>query len=204
MDQRDQQPQGHDAPGPQPYYGTQWAAAPQHPTVRRRTAIGFGIGALIVGAGIGAAGHSDKTTATAATTAAASAATATATVTTTQTAPAPAAVTITAKAAAAPAAPTVTVTATATAAAPTSAAATGISEGTYVIGTDIKPGLYKTSGPVDTGDLANCYWERDRDLSGGMGSIIANDNTTGPTTVQISSSDKAFKTSGCAPWVKVG
>jgi hypothetical protein len=197
MDQRDQQPQDYNAPGPQPYYVPQMPPAPPHPTVRRRTAIAIGIGALIVGAGIGAAGHSNKTTDTAA----ASTPQATATVSTTQTAPAPAAVTITAKAAAAPAAPTVTVTA----AAPTSAAPAGIGDGTYVVGTDIKPGLYKTTGPADDGSgLANCYWERDRDLSGGMDSIIANDNSNGPTTVQISSGDKAFKTSGCASWVKIG
>jgi hypothetical protein len=198
MEQPDQQPQDYNAPGPQPYYGPQSPTAPQHPTVRRRTAIGIGIGALILGAGIGASGHNNKTTDAAAT----GAPKATATVTTTHTAPAPAAVTITAKAAAAPAAPTVTVTAAAAAA--TSAAPAGIGDGTYVVGTDIKPGLYKTSGPADTGALANCYWERDRDLSGGMDSIIANDNASGPTTVQISASDKAFKTSGCAPWVKVG
>jgi len=200
VEQRDQQPQDNNAPGPQPYYEPQAPAAPQHPTVRRRTAIGIGVGALIIGAGIGAAGHSNKTTTT--TTSAAGDPKTAVTVTTTQTAPAPAAVTVTAKAAAAPAAPTVTDTVTA--AAPTSAAPAGISDGTYVVGTDIKAGLYKTSGPADSGDLANCYWERDRDLSGGMGSIIANDNPNGPTTVQISSSDKAFKTSGCAPWVKIG
>src|SRR3977135_2333332 len=61
-DQRDQQPQDYNAPGPQPYYVPQLPSAPPHPTVRRRTAIAIGIGALILGAGIGAAGHSNKTT----------------------------------------------------------------------------------------------------------------------------------------------
>jgi hypothetical protein len=171
------------------------------PAVRRRTAILIGVGALLVGGGIGAAGKSNKTTDTTAATASAKATTI---VTATQTAPAPVPITVTAKAAAAAAAPPVTATVTVTAAAPTSAAPAGIGDGTYVVGTDIKAGLYKTAGPADTGGFANCYWERDRDLSGGMGSIIANDNTSGPTTVQISSSDKAFKTSGCATWVKVG
>ncbi|MEY9908368.1 hypothetical protein ABIA35_004601 [Catenulispora sp. MAP12-49] len=205
MEQQDQQPLGYNAPGPQPYYGPpQPPVAPHHPTVRRRTAIAIGVGALILGAGIGAAGKDPKT----ADTAAATTTKAATTVTATQTAPAPAPVTVTAKAAAAPAAPAVTTTATATvtvtAAAPTSAAPSGIGDGTYVVGTDIKPGLYKTSGPADSGALANCYWERDRDLSGGMDSIIANDNASGPTTVQISAGDKAFKTDGCAPWVKIG
>ncbi len=86
---------------------------------------------------------------------------------------------------------------------PSAAAPASIGDGTYVVGTDIKPGLYKTSGPADA-SIPICYWERDRDLSGGIGSIIANDNSNGPTTVQISSSDRAFKTSGCATWVKIG
>lgn len=85
------------------------------------------------------------------------------------------------------------------------AAPAGLRDGTYVVGTDLKPGLYKTSGQSDTSNqLPSCYWERDRDLSGAASSIIANDNVKGPTTVQISASDKAFKTSGCAPWVKIG
>ena len=195
----------HDLHQPYPAFGPAAQYAPPtvapKPIVRRRTAIFIGVGALILGAGIGAAGKNNKTTDT---TAAAAPAKATTIVTATQTAPVPAPVTITAKAAAAPIAPPVTATVTVTAAAPTSAAPAGIGDGTYVVGTDIKPGLYKTTGPADTGDLANCYWERDRDLSGGMGSIIANDNTSGPTTVQISASDKAFKSNGCASWVKVG
>ena len=128
-----------------------------------------------------------------------------ASVATTVTAPAPAgaAVTVTKTQAAPAAAAVAPVTVTETVPAASSAAPAGIGDGTYVVGTDIKPGLYKTTGPSDS-SLPNCYWERDRDLSGGMDSIIANDNPKGQTTVQIASSDKAFKTSGCAPWVKVG
>ena len=88
--------------------------------------------------------------------------------------------------------------------APTTAARVVIpGDGTYIVGSDIKPGRYKTTGPADS-SFPNCYWERDRDLDGGVGSIIANDNTQGQTTVQIRSSDAAFKTTGCADWVKVG
>jgi len=84
------------------------------------------------------------------------------------------------------------------------AAVTIPGDGTFAVGTDIKPGLYKTTGPAPDSSFPNCYWERDKDLSGGMGSIIANDNSKGPTTVQIATGDKAFKTSGCANWTKVG
>jgi hypothetical protein len=86
---------------------------------------------------------------------------------------------------------------------PTTASATIPGDGTYVVGTDIKPGLYKTSGPSASG-FGDCYWEREKDLSGGFGSILANDNAKGQTTVKILSSDAAFKTSGCADWVKIG
>jgi hypothetical protein len=88
--------------------------------------------------------------------------------------------------------------------APTTAAPVVIpGDGTYIVGTDIKPGRYKTTGPADS-SFPDCYWERDRNLDGGLGSIIANDNTQGQTTVQIRSGDAAFKTTGCADWVKVG
>ncbi|NUR32271.1 MAG: hypothetical protein HOV83_41575 [Catenulispora sp.] len=98
------------------------------------------------------------------------------------------------------------VTVTSTAAAPSSAppaAAAGFGDGTYIVGTDIKPGLYKTTGPAAS-VIPNCYWERERDLEGGLNSIIANDNAKGQTTVKIASTDKAFKTSGCNQWVKIG
>lgn len=98
------------------------------------------------------------------------------------------------------------VTVTTTAAAPSSAPpapAEGIGDGTYVVGTDIKAGLYKTTGPASS-EFPNCYWARERDLDGGLNSIIANDNTQGPTTVKIASTDKGFKTSGCKAWVKIG
>jgi len=72
-------------------------------------------------------------------------------------------------------------------------------DGTYIIGTDIQPGTYRTSGPASDGD--NCYWERDKDLNGTVDSIIANNNSSGPQTVHISATDAAFQTDGCAGWV---
>lgn len=106
-------------------------------------------------------------------------------------------------------APTVTVTATATktvtktkTVAP-KAAATIPGEGTFVVGSDIKPGTYKTSGPSDS-SLPNCYWARLKGTSGAFGDIIANGNPGGQTTITISSGDKAFQTSGCADWKKIG
>ncbi|MET9617535.1 hypothetical protein [Kitasatospora indigofera] len=47
-----------------------------------------------------------------------------------------------------------------------------------------------------------CHCERSKDSSGGLDSIIANDNLTGQGVATIKSSDKVFKTAGCQVWVK--
>jgi hypothetical protein len=79
---------------------------------------------------------------------------------------------------------------------------TSFGDGTYAVGTDILAGTYHTIGQNNTNPLG-CYWERDTDTSGNTSSIIANNIGKGPTTVTISASDGAFKTSGCNTWTKV-
>lgn len=69
--------------------------------------------------------------------------------------------------------------------------------GLYEVGSDIKPGKYKSSG----GDL--CYWARLSSLDGQYSSIIANSASTGPQVVVIKSTDKGFKTQSCGEWVAV-
>ncbi|MCT7351309.1 hypothetical protein N4P33_03880 [Streptomyces sp. 15-116A] len=76
-------------------------------------------------------------------------------------------------------------------------------DGTFVVGEDIEPGTYRTSGPDDAA-IPSCYWARLSGTSGELDEIIANGNTEGPTTVTISASDEAFQTSGCEPWKKAG
>jgi hypothetical protein len=73
-------------------------------------------------------------------------------------------------------------------------------EGTFLVGVDIQPGTYRTSAA----DSGNCYYEVDRDLKGGLNSIITNDNTSGPTVVQIPATAKAFTDSGCNGWTRIG
>ncbi|MGW7267954.1 hypothetical protein [Streptomyces sp. NPDC054842] len=102
--------------------------------------------------------------------------------------------------------PTVTVTKTKTAEPkkkPAPKAATIPGDGTFVVGADVKPGTYKTAGAEES-VIPNCYWARLKGTSGSFNDIIANDNSEGPTTVTISSSDGAFKTTGCKTWKKVG
>ena len=67
----------------------------------------------------------------------------------------------------------------------------------FVVGTDIEPGTYASAGPVENG---TCYWKRMADLHGG--DIIDNAFTKKPQAVTIDATDKAFKTSGCQPWLK--
>ena len=70
-------------------------------------------------------------------------------------------------------------------------------DGTYIVGVDIAAGVWRSDG------TGSCYWERQSGFSGGgVDDIIANDNSDGPTIVQISASDKGFKSSRCGTWTK--
>lgn len=71
--------------------------------------------------------------------------------------------------------------------------------GDFQVGTDVKPGTYRTTGNTD----GMCYWERAKDASGELDSLLANDNVTGTSYVTITSSDKIFSSSDCADWEAV-
>lgn len=77
--------------------------------------------------------------------------------------------------------------------------ATTFTDGTFEVLVDIKPGKYKTAGPVAS-PVPICYWARLKGTNGQLSDIITNGNPTGPTTVTISPSDAAFETQGCQPW----
>ncbi|MET7288567.1 hypothetical protein [Streptomyces sp. NPDC005573] len=72
-------------------------------------------------------------------------------------------------------------------------------DGDFTVGSDVKPGTYRTTGNTD--DM--CYWERDKDSSGEMNSTLANDNVTGTSYVTVKATDKLFKSSGCKDWEAV-
>jgi hypothetical protein len=67
-----------------------------------------------------------------------------------------------------------------------------IKEGTHIVGTDIEPGIYV--GLAGEGILESCYWERLKDLTGELESIIANNNSVGLYYIEILESDMAFET----------
>jgi hypothetical protein len=69
-----------------------------------------------------------------------------------------------------------------------------INDGTWVVGVNIAPGTYK----VTASD--GCYWARLKSFSGGMDSIIANDNVKGRAVVTIKKTDKGFTSSNCGTW----
>jgi hypothetical protein len=71
-------------------------------------------------------------------------------------------------------------------------------DGTFVVGKDIQPGTYRSEGQD------SCYWARLAGLGGGLDDIIANDNTSGPVTIEVSPSDRALELSGCADFVRQG
>jgi hypothetical protein len=67
-----------------------------------------------------------------------------------------------------------------------------IPPGTYLVGKELQPGLYRGQGGKDF--LSSCYWVRLKDLSGNPDSVIANENSIGPFYVQVSKSDMVLKT----------
>jgi len=71
---------------------------------------------------------------------------------------------------------------------------TTFDDGLYIVGTDIQPGTYKSSGQ------ASCYYSRLAGFSGDLGDIISNENTDTAAIVTIASTDKGFKSSRCGTW----
>lgn len=112
-------------------------------------------------------------------------------------APAAAATTAAAPAAPTPAAPAATIPA----AAPRPP---GIyQQGILIVPTEVPPGTYRATVPTDS---ANCYWARLKGTSGTLDDILANGNGDPGqrVTVTIRASDKAFETTGCGDWIKIG
>lgn len=71
-------------------------------------------------------------------------------------------------------------------------------DGTYRVGTQIKPGLYKATG---TG--SGCYWERLNGFGPSLDDVNANYFGSARTYVQIAPGDVGFRSSGCGAWTTV-
>lgn len=83
---------------------------------------------------------------------------------------------------------------------PRHGAQTNINAGTWLVGDQIAPGIYRTNAS------SGCYWERLRDFRGEIRSILANDfvGDAGSQLVEIRSSDVGFNTDDeCGQWTRV-
>jgi hypothetical protein len=83
------------------------------------------------------------------------------------------------------------------------AEANSFGNGTYVVGTDIQPGTYRSDGPTPDA-FGMGYWARLSGLGGTLDEIITNALPEGPATVTISASDTAFESTGMQTWTKIG
>ena len=71
-------------------------------------------------------------------------------------------------------------------------------DGTHVVGIDIQPGIYRAPG----GEW--CQWFRLPDLSGDVGKALAYGIMVTKPTVEIVSTDKAFRAQNCGTWELFG
>ncbi|MGZ4618531.1 MAG: hypothetical protein ACXV5Q_10660 [Frankiaceae bacterium] len=63
---------------------------------------------------------------------------------------------------------------------------------------------YRTPGPTPDRYGPMCYWERLRGTSGSFNDIIANGiSFHGPIVVTLAPTDRAFRSEGCQPWVRI-
>lgn len=71
-------------------------------------------------------------------------------------------------------------------------------DGTWLVGSEVKPGTYRS------GTNPDCYYARlSSTAGGGVDNIIDNGNGANQT-VTIKKSDKAFETRRCDSWTKIG
>jgi hypothetical protein len=71
-------------------------------------------------------------------------------------------------------------------------------DGTYLVGKDIRPGLYVTRGAAGGG---MCSWSRHSSIgSGGVSNIIERSDSSDAQYALIAPTDAAFDTHGCQPW----
>jgi hypothetical protein len=72
-------------------------------------------------------------------------------------------------------------------------------DGSYLVGGDIRPGTYRTTGNTD----GRCHWKRTGDASGRAGSLLAHATVTGTGYVTVNATEM-FTSSGCGDWEAVG
>jgi hypothetical protein len=66
-----------------------------------------------------------------------------------------------------------------------------------IVGLDIQPGTYASSGNND------CYWARLSGFGGTLDEIITNEFADGQQVVTISASDVGFESTRCNTWTRI-
>jgi hypothetical protein len=77
-------------------------------------------------------------------------------------------------------------------------------DGTYLVGSDIAAGQYRTTGPDASEPVPMCFWSRNKDTDGQLSSIIANGIVKGPGIVSVKKGDNNVEFSGGCTWTKAG
>jgi hypothetical protein len=72
---------------------------------------------------------------------------------------------------------------------------TQFGDGTYLVGTDIAEGSYKSTGPRPSA-VPICYWARMKDDSGSVTSILANNTSQGATRLTVKKGEY-LEVTGC-------
>lgn len=85
--------------------------------------------------------------------------------------------------------------------APPDSVSTSITSGTWLVGTDIAPGRYRSKGPAEASK--SCEWSRQRGLSNSFFDIVESGQARGSVTVTIAPEDVSFTSSSCADWTPV-
>lgn len=87
--------------------------------------------------------------------------------------------------------------------APAAPSASGIPSGTWLVGTDIQPGTYRSQG-AEHGGFEFCSWSTKAGPSTNSATLdFGTANADEPMIVEITSKVKAFTTNNCEPWTKV-
>ena len=73
-------------------------------------------------------------------------------------------------------------------------------DGIYFVGSEIKPGIYRTTGQETS--VFGCSWKRLSGFKAETNNVIASyyEDRGMPTIVQIEDGDKGFQTRGCGTW----
>ncbi len=81
------------------------------------------------------------------------------------------------------------------------AAPEGVTDGKYLVGTDIPAGTYRTLGVAPGSATQLCIWDLSKNDSADYNAFIDSRSGTGPDRVTLKAG-QFFGTDGCKPWIR--